>query len=196
MTKLALALAVACLMPSLGNAATSATPAVNPSTSTAVQWPDYHAKPWVLVGKIDDVTSVRNTIARDDYPRLMELISKDESRGHSMIRIGAERIFDNNSDPEKVTMEVSEDTLLLANGPMLKEVVVLRVLKRFYRDRLPQTIIFQQKVNGSWWNISPEDDVAYRVVDPYAPWRDSMVVTDRYGEAISKPVHFMSNEKK
>ncbi|MBU6142244.1 hypothetical protein KGO95_04000 [Patescibacteria group bacterium] len=182
MTKLALALAVACLMPSLGNAATSAVSAVNPSTSTAVQWPDYHAKPWVVVRQADMLVGAEQPVAHSDF-----IVGP----GRFLVRVGTKLLILDNPDPQKADMEVVEIDLL-GNGPSLRMLI----------DRENRTVLdLQLKVNGSWWSVPNEDQVQLRLLDPNALFKNdqmagvSATVVDPGGNTV-KVVRYENKTKK
>ncbi|MBU6141591.1 hypothetical protein KGO95_00545 [Patescibacteria group bacterium] len=133
MKKLGLVLAM-CLMPCFGSMATTAVSAVNPSTSTTVQWPDYHAKPWVIFRRVP----VQVHFAQPRPP----------------VTIGTEEEFSDGPDPNKARYLVLEASLL-GNGPSIRD------LLDFSSGGKRCT---QVKVNGSWWTIPSNAVIGMRLL--------------------------------
>ncbi len=182
MTKLVLALAMACLMPCLGSAALAPTPAVNPSTSTAVEWPDYHAKPWKVVRQADMLVGAEQPVVHSDF-----IVGP----GRFLVRVGTKLLMLNDPDPRKATLQVVEIDLL-GNGPSLRMLI----------DLEGRTVLdLQLKVNGSWWSVPDEDKVLLQLLDPNALFtKDQMTgvsatVTDPGGNTV-RVVRYENKAKK
>lgn len=144
MTKLALALALASIMPSTTQAS-----AVNLSTGAAVQWPDYHSKPWTAYEKYVWSIPLRYEVPYNSHASA----SMDFS-----VHIGIKQTFIDNPDIKKADWLVIESSCL-GNEPSLRALVYL-----------PQSkfVAAQIRIDGSWVDIRGEDRIKVSLLDPDA----------------------------
>ena len=115
------------------------------STSTAVAWPDYHVKPWVLNKQIPMAATVSHKLKNNDLVL---------GEGKYDVRIGTISYYFDATDPDKATMAVMEGDVL-GNGPSVRRMFLVDV----------GAIDFQINVNGKWKSVPPGCSVKFSVID-------------------------------
>lgn len=119
--------------------------AVAASTSTAVAWPDYKAKPWVLNKEVPMVALALYSPKNNDF--VLE-------PGKFNVRIGTVSWYFDSADPTAADLAVAEVNVL-GNGP-----VVRRMLSREIDD-----VDTQVMMKGKWVSLPPRSNLLFKVTD-------------------------------
>ncbi len=152
------------------------------STSTAVQWPEYHAKPWTLDKRTGDMTTLLAYA-----PKNNDFIV---GTGKYEVRIGTVSWYFDAADEEHATTMIVEGNIL-GNGPTVRRMFVSRV----------GAVDFQIKVNGEWKSVPPNSSVQFIVVnEDQVITKNTMTgvivrVTDENGEVVMESRFENKNKK-
>lgn len=138
-------LLAALLMPICSALCASPAEAAAASTSTAVLWPNYQVKPWVLNKQVPMGTLVLYAPKNNDYTL---------SPGKFEVRIGTVSWYFDNEDLDKADLAVAEVSIL-GNGP---------VLRRLMTREIPD-VDTQVMVKGKWVSVPPQSNLIFRVAD-------------------------------
>ena len=156
----------------------SANAAAGASTNTAVGWPDYHAKPWVLGQQRPMTVTVPHGPKGNEY-----VVAYQAS-------IGFESWYFDNADPDQAKTAVIEGNIL-GNGPVVRKLFVADV----------GAIDFQINMNGIWKSVPPARVSFVLVDEDSAITKNTMAgaivrVTDEDGKVLLEVRFYNKNKKK